>query len=58
MLALSPEEKKERGAKLSEIKTKLMETYEAKEQSFKMEEINLQLQKDSVDISLDSSVEE
>lgn len=58
MLSLSPEEKKERGGKLSEIKTKLMAAYEAKEQSFKMEEINQQLQKDLVDISLDSSVDE
>ena len=58
MLTLSPEEKKERGWKLSEIKIKLMAAYEAKQQSFKMEEINQQLQKDLVDISLDSSVDE
>lgn len=58
MLALSPEEKKERGATLSEIKTKLTEAYEAKQQFFKMEEINQQLQKDLVDISLDVSSEQ
>lgn len=57
MLGLSPEEKKERGAKLSEIKTLLMEAYEEKETTFTLEEINRQLQKDLVDISLDSSVE-
>lgn len=57
MLGLSPEEKKERGAKLSEIKTLLMEAYEEKEKTFTLEEINRQLQKDLVDISLDSSVE-
>lgn len=53
MLTLSPEEKKERGSKLSEIKTKLTEAYEAKEQFFKMAQINEQLEKDIVDISLD-----
>ncbi len=57
MLGLSPEEKKERGAKLSEIKTLLMEAYEEKETTFTLKEINRQLQKDLVDISLDSSVE-
>jgi len=36
MVDLAPEEKKEKGAKLSEIKTKLTQAYEAKEQSFKM----------------------
>lgn len=53
MLTLSPEEKKEKWAKLSEIKTKLTEAYEAKEQFFKMAQINEQLEKDIVDISLD-----
>jgi phenylalanyl-tRNA synthetase alpha subunit len=53
MVSLDPEEKKERGAKLSEIKTKLTEAYEAKEQTFKMAQINEQLEKDVVDISLD-----
>jgi len=57
MLTLSPEDKKERGAKLSEIKTQLTEAYEAKEQSFKMAQINEQLEKDLVDISLDVSVD-
>lgn len=58
MLTLSPEEKKERGAKLSEIKMKLMEAYEVKEQALKFEEINLQLEKDLVDISLDVAQEQ
>ena len=53
MVGLDPEEKKERWAKLSEIKTKLTEAYEAKEQTFKMAQINEQLEKDVVDISLD-----
>jgi len=57
MLTLSPEEKKGRGAKLSEIKTKLTEAYEAKEQFFKMAQINEQLEKDLVDVSLDVPVE-
>jgi len=57
MMELSPEEKKERGVKLSEIKTILMQSYEAKEQYFKMEKINEQLEKDLVDISLDLSKE-
>lgn len=55
MLTLPDTEKKERGAKLSEIKTKLTEAYEAKEQSFKMAQINEQLQKDLVDMSLDAA---
>lgn len=58
MLTLPDAEKKERGAKLSEIKTKLTEAYEAKEQSFKMLQINEQLEKDIVDISLDGSKEQ
>ena len=57
MVDLAPEEKKEKGAKLSEIKTKLTQAYEAKEQSFKMWQINEQLEKDLVDISLDVSQE-
>ena len=57
MVDLAPEEKKEKGAKLSEIKTKLMQAYEAKEQNFKMGQINEQLEKDLVDISLDISQE-
>lgn len=57
MLTLPAEEKKERGAKLSEIKTKLTEAYEAKEQQFKIGQINKQLEKDLVDISLDTSIE-
>jgi len=58
MINLPDEEKKIRGAKLSEIKMKLTESYEAKEQSFKMAQINEQLEKDLVDISLDISHEE
>jgi phenylalanyl-tRNA synthetase alpha chain len=53
MITLPDEEKKSRGAKLSEIKTKLTEVYEAKEQSLKMGQINEQLGKDLIDISLD-----
>jgi hypothetical protein len=55
MIDLVPEEKKQRGAQLSEIKTKLTEAYEIKEQTFKMAQINIQLEKDLVDISLDIS---
>jgi phenylalanyl-tRNA synthetase alpha chain len=58
MLALGSEEKKDRWAKLSELKTKLTEAYDAKEQSFKMAQINEQLEKDPVDISLDTSYKE
>jgi len=58
MMELSAEDKKEKGAKLSEIKTKLTEAYEAKEQVFKMVQINEQLEKDLVDISLDLSTEQ
>lgn len=57
MITLPAEEKKDRGAKLSDIKTKLTEAYEAKEQHFKMGQINGQLEKDLVDISLDTVVE-
>ena len=57
MVNLPDEEKKERGAKLSEIKTKLTEAYEAKEQTLKMVQINEQLEKDVIDISLDISQE-
>ncbi len=55
MVDLAPEEKKQRGAQLSEIKTKLTEAYEIKEQTFKLAQINVQLEKDLVDISLDVS---
>ncbi len=58
MVDLPGEEKKQRWAVLSEIKTKLTEAYEAKEQYFKMWQINEQLQKDLVDISLDVVREE
>jgi hypothetical protein len=36
MVDLAPEEKKERGAKLSEIKTKLTEAYDIQAQKFKL----------------------
>ncbi len=55
MVDLPAEEKKEKWAKLSEIKTKLTQAYEAKEQYFKMGYINEQLEKDLIDISLDAS---
>jgi len=57
MIDLAPEAKKERGAQLSDIKTKLTEAYEIKAQSFKMGQINEQLEKDLVDISLDVDTE-
>ncbi len=57
MITLPAEEKKERGAKLSDIKAKLTEAYKTKEQSFRMGQINEQLEKDLVDISLDASIE-
>jgi len=53
MVNLAPEEKKAKWAKLSELKAKLTEAYETKEQGFKMLQINEQLEKDLVDISLD-----
>ncbi len=52
MLALDPDAKKERGALLSDFKTQLTEAYEAKEQWFKIAQINAQLDKDIVDVSL------
>lgn len=58
MIDLPAEEKKQRWAVLSEIKTKLTEAYEAKQQYFKMEQINEQLEKDLVDMSLDVASEE
>ncbi len=53
LVALSPEEKKDKGAKLSDIKTQLTTAYELKNQIFAMDQINAQLEKDLVDISLD-----
>lgn len=58
MLTLPDAEKKERGAKLSEIKTRLGDAYEAKAQQFKMAQINQQLEKDPIDISLDAAFRE
>ncbi|MCK9466740.1 MAG: hypothetical protein M0P94_00240 [Candidatus Absconditabacterales bacterium] len=50
----SIEEKKILGAKLSEIKTKLNEEYSKKENEISILEINLQLSKDIVDISVNA----
>ena len=55
MMALDPEEKKLRGAKLSDIKTQLTIAYEKKQQEYMLAQINEQLGKDLVDISLDVS---
>ena len=48
----TPEEKKTLGWKLSEIKTKLTEEYSKKESEISIGEINAQLEKDIVDISV------
>lgn len=58
LVALSPEEKKDKGAKLSDIKNQLTAAYEAKHQHFMMGQINEQLEKDLVDISLDTATEQ
>ena len=55
MMVLDPEEKKLRGAKLSDIKTQLTLAYEKKQQEYMLAQINEQLGKDLVDISLDVS---
>lgn len=52
MGALSPEERKEKGQFLSDLKTSLESAYAEKEQSFSMTEINELLEKELVDISL------
>lgn len=57
MVDLAPEEKKSKWAILSELKTKLTEAYEAKQQFFKLAQINEQLEKDLVDISLDTDTQ-
>jgi len=54
MLTLPAEEKKERWVLLSQLKTTLTEAYEAKENHFKMAQINQQLEKDLVDMSLET----
>jgi phenylalanyl-tRNA synthetase alpha subunit len=50
----SIEEKKTLGAKLSEIKNTLTEGYNKKENDMSMLEINEQLKKDIVDISVNA----
>lgn len=50
---LSPEEKKEMGQKLGEIKTEATALYEEKNTAFQRDAINEQLANDLVDISLD-----
>ena len=55
LLALSPEEKKEKWAQLSDAKIALTTAYDAKAQDFALREINLQLAKDIVDMSLDTT---
>jgi phenylalanyl-tRNA synthetase alpha subunit len=57
-VSLDPEEKKDKGAKLSDIKTHLTSAYEQKQQQFMVAQINEQLEKDLVDISLDVSSDE
>ncbi len=51
--ALSPEEKKEMGQKLSEAKKSVTEAYELRAVEFQREAINAQLADDIVDISLE-----
>jgi phenylalanyl-tRNA synthetase alpha subunit len=50
----SIEEKKDLGAKLSEIKNTLTDEYNKKENDMSMLEINEQLKKDIVDISVNA----
>lgn len=52
---LSPEEKKEFGKQLTEIKTSLTSAYEIKEHALMLEEINTQLKNDIVDSSIESA---
>ncbi|MDR0369041.1 MAG: phenylalanine--tRNA ligase subunit alpha [Candidatus Peribacteria bacterium] len=52
MGTLSPEERKEKGQLLSDVKNSLEQAYAEKEQQFSLQEINALLQKDLVDISL------
>lgn len=53
LVDLNPDEKKEKWAKLSDIKTQLTTVYDKKQHYFMMNKINEQLEKDLVDISLD-----
>ena len=57
LVSLNAEDKKDKWAKLSEIKTQLTSAYEEKQQYFMMGKINEQLEKDLVDIGLDTSVD-
>jgi len=50
----SPEEKKELGAKLSELKNNLTKAYSKKENELSIIEINKQLGQDIVDISVNA----
>ncbi|MDR0860711.1 MAG: hypothetical protein LBO09_07225 [Candidatus Peribacteria bacterium] len=52
MGSLSPDERKEKGQFLSDLKTVLETAYAEKEQSFSMSEINELLGKELIDISL------
>lgn len=52
LASLSPEEKKEQGSQLSSMRTALQEAYQNKFDQLKIAEINQQLEKDIVDISL------
>ena len=52
LATLSPEEKKEQGGKLSSMRTSLQDAYQAKFNELKTLEINTQLEKETVDISL------
>lgn len=53
LVSLDVEAKKDKGAKLSEIKTQLTSAYEQKQEMLMMQHINDQLEKDLVDIGLD-----
>jgi phenylalanyl-tRNA synthetase alpha subunit len=50
----SPEEKKELGAKLSELKNALNTAYAKKDSELSILEINAQLEQDIVDISVNA----
>ncbi|MBQ9553830.1 hypothetical protein IJU97_02455 [bacterium] len=50
--SLSPEEKKEQGGKLSTLKANLQEAYQKKFDELKTAEINEQLEKEVIDITL------
>lgn len=56
LASLSPEEKKEMGQKISEMKNSLTAAYEEKLQHFQREAIDAQLADDIVDINIDKQV--